>query len=194
MIQYLDARGKQCPLPLILAKQALEKLEVEDFLEVSVDNEIAMENLEKMAVQKGLGYTTEVVGSTHYKVTLQLYNFEKEKDKDTREMVVVLSSDKMGEGVAELGQLLLKGFIYALTQIDPLPTQIIMYNSGAKLAVASSEVVQDLQYLEQSGVKVMTCGTCLDYYGIADQLEVGTVTNMYDIAEALAHSGKIIKP
>ena len=215
MTQYLDARGKQCPLPLMLAKKALEKLNVGDVLEVSVDNEIAMENLEKMAVQKALGYKTEVIGQEHYIVKLQLQGSTNEmqtkenepqltqsetypaEDKTSRthgEMVVVLSSNKMGEGEAELGQLLLKGFIYSLTGLEQLPTTVIMYNSGAKLAIASSEVISDLQLLEQKGVKIVTCGTCLDYYKIADQLAVGSVTNMYDIVETLASASKIIKP
>nr|WP_302595449.1 sulfurtransferase-like selenium metabolism protein YedF [uncultured Cellulosilyticum sp.] len=211
MIKHIEARGKQCPMPLILAKKALAQLSAGDTLEVSVDNEIAMENLVKLAVQKQLSYTSEGISEKHYIVRMEVQEVQESEAYDERDdmafemcempsatptsdTVVVLSSDQMGEGEAQLGKLLLKGFIYSLTSLEKLPTKIIMYNNGAKLAIASSEVIGDLQLLEEKGVCIMTCGTCLDYYGIKDELAVGTVTNMYDIVETLAAADKIIKP
>ena len=103
-------------------------------------------------------------------------------------MVVVISSREMGQGDPALGTLLMKGFIYALTQQDVLPETILLYNGGAFLSCEGSDNLEDLKTLEAQGVEILTCGTCLNHYGIGDRLRVGSVTNMYEIAEAADHS------
>ena len=108
--------------------------------------------------------------------------------------VVVISSDKMGEGEEELGKVLIKGYIYALTQLETLPKTILFYNKGAYLTCEGSASLEDLKSLEAQGVEILTCGTCLNYYGITEKLQVGTVTNMYVIAETMAKAGKVVKP
>ncbi|MFA5527552.1 MAG: sulfurtransferase-like selenium metabolism protein YedF [Peptostreptococcales bacterium] len=108
--------------------------------------------------------------------------------------VVVLSSDKMGEGDEKLGRTLLKNFIYALTEQEYLPKTILLYNSGAYLATKGSDSLEDLKLLESQGVQILTCGTCLNYYQLTHSLEVGTVTNMYTIAEKQMNAIKIINP
>ena len=109
-------------------------------------------------------------------------------------MVVVVSSDRMGSGNDELGKVLIKGFIYAVTQLDKLPKTMLFYNGGATLTCEGSDSLEDLKSLEAQGVNIMTCGTCLDYYGIKEKLAVGSVTNMYVIAETMAGADKIIRP
>ena len=106
----------------------------------------------------------------------------------------VISSDKMGRGNDELGKVLIKGCIFAITQLDELPKKMIFYNGGAKITCEGSDSLEDLKNLESQGVEIVTCGTCLDYYGMKDKLAVGTVTNMYDIVESMNHAGKIVKP
>ena len=108
--------------------------------------------------------------------------------------VVGVSSDRMGEGNEELGHVLIKGFLFALTQLDKLPKTMLFYNGGAKLTTEGSESLEDLKSLEAQGVEIMTCGTCLDYYGLKDKLKVGTVTNMYSIVETMNQAGRIIRP
>ena len=108
--------------------------------------------------------------------------------------VVVISADHMGEGDEELGKVLIKGFIYALTEQDVLPQTILFYNGGAKLTCEESPTLEDLKSLEAQGVEILTCGTCLDYYHLKDKLVVGGVTNMYSIVESMAEAGKIIRP
>ncbi len=111
-----------------------------------------------------------------------------------RGTVVVLSSNTMGEGDEELGGILIKGFLYALTELDNLPRAIVMYNSGVKLAIDGTQV-RDLKTLEDHGVEILICGTCLDYYGIKGlELEVGQISNMYYIVETLHGAEKIIRP
>ena len=108
--------------------------------------------------------------------------------------VVVVSSDRMGSGNDELGKVLIKGFIFAVTQLDTLPKTMLFYNGGATLTTEGSDSLEDLKSLEAQGVEIMTCGTCLDYYGLKDKLAVGTVTNMYSIVETMAKAGRIVRP
>ena len=100
----------------------------------------------------------------------------------------------MGEGNEQLGKALMKGFIYALTELEKLPKTILLYNGGAKLSVEGSDSLEDLKLLESQGVEILTCGTCLNFYEISDKLSVGSVTNMYAIAEIMRKASKIIKP
>ena len=100
----------------------------------------------------------------------------------------------MGSGNDELGKVLIKGFIYAVTQLDKLPKTMLFYNGGATLTCEGSDSLEDLKSLEAQGVNIMTCGTCLDYYGIKEKLAVGSLTNMYVIAETMAGADKIIRP
>jgi selenium metabolism protein YedF len=108
--------------------------------------------------------------------------------------IVVVSSDRMGVGNDDLGKVLIKGFIFAITQLDKLPKTMLFYNGGAKLTSEGSDSLEDLKSLEAQGVEIMTCGTCLDYYGLKEKLAVGSVTNMYSIVETMANAGRIIRP
>ena len=108
--------------------------------------------------------------------------------------VVAVGSDRMGDGSDELGRILMKSFIFAVTQLDVLPDKMLFYNGGAKLTIEGSESLNDLKVLEEQGVEIMTCGTCLDYYGIKDKLAIGSVTNMYSIVETLQGAMSVIRP
>ena len=105
-----------------------------------------------------------------------------------------LSTDKMGEGDESLGKTLMKGFIYALTQQETLPKTILLYNRGAFLSTEGSASLEDLTLLQEEGVEILTCGTCLNHYGLAEKLKVGEVTNMYDIVERMTGASKLIRP
>ena len=198
----------QCPIPVIKTKKALGEIKETTLVEVHVDNEIAVQNLSKMAKQKNLEYTCEKIEDQHYiiKIKAELQNSETEQTKveeETKEVcypdkktntVVVLSSNKMGEGSEELGQILMKGFIYALTELDELPSTILLYNSGVKLSTEGSNSINDLKTLQAQGVEILSCGTCLNYYELTEKLEVGEVTNMYFILEKMSQADKIIRP
>ena len=114
-----------------------------------------------------------------------------DRRKDT---VIVISSDRMGEGNDELGAVLMKGFIFAVSQLEELPKTMLFYNGGATLTAEGSDSLEDLKSLEAQGVEILTCGTCLNYYGLTEKLQVGSVTNMYTIVEKMAEADKIIKP
>nr|WP_273092235.1 MULTISPECIES: sulfurtransferase-like selenium metabolism protein YedF [Clostridium] len=119
---------------------------------------------------------------------------DKNMTKINENTLMVISSDKMGEGEEEIGKILMKNFMYALTEAEDIPSTIIFYNGGAKLVSKDSLVIEELKKLEELGVEILTCGTCLNYYNLTEELAVGKITNMYTIVEKMSASKKIIKP
>ena len=198
----VDARGDACPLPVVKAKKAIAELNGAGEVEILVDNEIAVQNLTKMAQQKGLVYSAEKLAEREYSVRFTVGEAVPEHEEkaeacapDTRtDTVVVIASDQMGEGAEELGKTLLKAFVFSLTQQDKLPKTILFYNGGAYLTCEGSPMLEDLRALEAEGVEILTCGTCLNFYGLTEKLAVGGVTNMYVIAEKMLGAGNVVKP
>lgn len=200
----VNAMGDTCPIPVIKTKKAIEGLNGAGVVETLVDNEIAVQNLKKMADQKGYKASCEKLGDNQYKVKMTIGEAVEEKKEEfakklersdsSENTVVVISSSKMGEGEEELGKVLIKGFIYALTQLDTLPKTMLFYNGGAFLTCEGSESLEDLKFLKEQGVEIFTCGTCLNYYGLTEKLQVGEITNMYVIAEKMTQADKVVKP
>lgn len=206
----VDAMGDQCPIPVIKTKKALKEITETTLVEVHVDNEIAVQNLSKMAKQKNLEYKCEKLEEQHYIIKIKAeaeaegvsiqQKAPAENDKEIcypdrkSNTVVVLSSNQMGNGSEELGQILMKGFIFALTELDELPSTVLLYNSGVKLSTEGSNSIEDLKTLQAQGVEILSCGTCLNYYDLTEKLQVGDVTNMYFILEKMAQADKIIRP
>jgi len=192
----INAMGDVCPIPVIKAKNALKEMSANQELIISVDNVIATQNLEKLAKELKCTYSVEKIADDNFRVNLikGSETIEKNYNTDDDNTVVVIASDKMGEGNDELGHVLIKAFIYALTELDNAPGTVIFYNGGAQLSVEGSDSLDDLRKLEQKGTLIMTCGTCLNYYGLSDKLAIGEVSNMYSIVEKLAAASKIIKP
>ena len=207
-MKRLDERGKQCPLPVIEAKKALEASAPGEKVEVVVDNEITVQNLSKMADHKGLAVCSEKTGDREFLVTITAGEGNDQAseapaaaeevtctpDGRRKGMVVVLSSNQMGQGDEALGKLLMKGFVFALTQQDMLPETILLYNSGAFLSCEGSDNLEDLKTLEAQGVEILTCGTCLNHYGLAEKRQVGGVTNMYEIVEKMTKASVVVRP
>lgn len=188
-------------------EKMLAQMAESDIVETLVDNAIAVQNLEKMAKQKQLECSWEQQDEHTYRVFIKAEGAVDEAGEETAECIpcqpvsektgntiVVLSSDCMGEGDEVLGRALMKGFIYALTSQEGLPDTVIMYNGGARLPVEGSESLEDLKLLESQGVEILTCGTCLNHYGLTEKLSVGGVTNMYVICEKMLQAEKVVKP
>ena len=220
----INAIGDTCPIPVVKTKKAIEKLEKPDTVETLVDNEIAVENLKKMASQMGFAVSDSKINSG-YSVKITVEDIDKINDnkmsvtnakatseakansiktgaddmvscniKNSGEKVVVIKSEFMGDGDNELGKVLIKGFIYALSQQDELPQTMLFYNGGAKITSEGSESIEDLKALEEKGVKIFTCGTCLNYYGLTEKLCVGEPTNMYEITKKMTEASLIVCP
>ena len=206
MEKMIDCKGMNCPLPVVNAKKAAEELLAGDVLTVLVDNEIAVQNLTRMADQKGYAVKSEKLGEKEFKVTITVGDAALQQPMETEEIacalpktgkkntVVVISSKAMGHGGDELGTALMKGFIYALSQQEQLPATILFYNSGASITCQDSVSLEDLKSMEAQGVEILTCGTCLNFYGLTEKLAVGSVTNMYTIVEKMTGADLIVKP
>lgn len=207
--KIVDARGLACPLPVVNAKKAAEEMKEGGVLTVLVDNEIAVQNLQKFAKQKGFEASGEKKTEKEYEVTIQVNAVESVVENtvtavaeeavcapDSRKngMVVVLSANVMGTGDEKLGKALMKAFVFAVTKQDALPETILCYNTGAYLTCEGADTLEDLKSLEAEGVNILTCGTCLDFYGIKDKLAVGSVTNMYEIVEKMEAARIIVRP
>ena len=201
----VDAVGDQCPIPVVKATHALRELTEPGTLEVRVDNEIAVQNLTRMAAGNHLPVRSEKKGEHLFVVTMEVA--APVGDAPVEEPALSCAPDASGAtwwwpwirrpwagAATSWAKLLMKSFLFAVTQLPQLPKTMLFYNGGAKLTVEGSESLEDLKGLEAQGVEILTCGTCLNFYGLADKLAVGGVTNMYAIVETLANAGKVIKP
>ena len=108
--------------------------------------------------------------------------------------VIVIASDKMGEGDNELGHLLMTNFIKAIKDLDKLPQKMIFYNKGVTIVTKASPLIDHLRDLEKMGVEILLCATCVNHYALADHVGAGTLSNMYTIAEVMASAGNIVRP
>lgn len=203
MEKTIDCRGMACPLPVVNAKKAAEELHPQDVLTVLVDNEVAVQNLQRFASHQGYVSAGEKKAEKEYAVVITITGGEEaprqeeiacQRDAREKGLLVVLSANTMGTGDPKLGTALMKAFVFALTKQDQLPETVLCYNTGAYLTCEGSDLLEDLKLLESEGVTILTCGTCLDFYGIREKLAVGGITNMYEIVERMEAAGRIIKP
>jgi selenium metabolism protein YedF len=202
----VDARGLACPQPVLLAKKAIME---NDDVTVIVDNEIAVENISRMASKSGYGFSaTEKKGGIREIVLIRTgaassaiaasgaadddSSCDTALGKQNGPLVVVLSDSRMGRGDDTLGEVLIRAFIHTLSELKPLPETIICYNAAVKLAVKDSTVLEDLQHLAKDGVDIMVCGTCLNFYSLTDQIAAGRISNMYDILETMAGAARLV--
>ena len=191
----VDARGLACPKPVINTKKELEKI-AEGTVVTTVDNTTAKENLLKLA--RSLNCEATVIKEEDGEIEVQIVKGEAaaevatESNDDLCDQVVFISSDRMGSGNDELGKVLIKGFIYTLTETKRYPKAVVLVNGGVTLSTENEATVENLKKLEEAGVQVLSCGTCLDYYGLKDQLKAGVVSNMYDIVETLKGASNTI--
>jgi len=260
---FIDAKGKPCPQPVILAMRALGGLKDGETLQVQVDNEAAVENLKRMAQKNGAAvqvkaddanWTVEIVpadsvsaadggagsadaveggagfadaveggagsadaadggagsadvaqaGQSAGKQAGQaaLAQAGQSAEEQARQIcampargpvVVAVGSAEMGNGDPRLGRILMKSFLYSLTQLEELPQTVLFFNGGVRMTTEGSESLEDLKALESQGVEILSCGTCLDFYGLKDKLLVGGITNMYVIAQTMAGAGNVVK-
>lgn len=192
----VNAIGLTCPMPVILTKNALKNL-TEGSVEVSIDNKISKENIEKFSKEMGYSFYTKSEGDI-FLIKITKENLSKQNTKNILEsnenIVVVIHSDKMGEGDSALGETLMKGFIYTLTEMENIPKTIIFYNRGVFLTAQNQSTINDLKSLEDRGVEILSCGACINFYNLEATLGTGSITNMYSIIEKQMNASKVIKP
>ena len=198
MAKYIDARGKACPMPVILAKKEIDNGETD--LTVVVDNEIAVGNLSRLASNCGIEVKTEEIEGGCYNVIFAGGAVAEPEVKAVPVCgpagcgySVFFGKDYVGEGDYTLGNSLAKMMLYTLAEGEDVPASVIFMNSGVKLPTSDKmDIINSINTLIEKGCEVLVCGTCLNYYGITDQLKVGTVSNMYEILEKMKSAAKVI--
>jgi selenium metabolism protein YedF len=193
----VDTRGQACPQPVILTRKALL---AGGEVTAIVDNDTAQHNVTRMAERAGCAVRPEVRADGVY---LHIAQGAPAQDRAEPQqavlpaaqgpLVVLVASETLGRGEhAELGSILMRSFFHTLGEIKPTPDGVVFVNSGVKLVVEGSPVLEDLRALADSGVQLLACGTCLGYYQIKDKVAVGEVSNMYTIAETLLGAAKVV--
>jgi selenium metabolism protein YedF len=195
MSNEIDARGLACPQPVIATKKALESLGGGSITTI-VDNAAAKENVVKFAVANQCGASVEEKQGHYYiKITKGLAaanQAETMAAAPTGQTVYLITKDTLGHGSEELGTVLMKAFLYSLLETDPLPRTLMFLNSGVRLTIDDSPLLDHLKTLAERGVTILSCGTCLDYFALKERLAVGEVTNMYTIVAELGTAAKTI--
>jgi selenium metabolism protein YedF len=200
----VDARGELCPKPLIMAKKAINDEKIVNEFILLIDNETSKENVERFLKDNKVVFET-VKKNDHFSILISKTGEKLSKEVDeycdmpkekrpSSDHVVCIKSDKMGIGDDDLGAILIKGFINTLKEVSPLPSKMVFYNSGVKLAVEDSSLADSIRELRDSGVEIMICGTCADFFKVKEKIKTGTISNMYSILETLTSAGKIIVP
>lgn len=192
-MKTLDCSGQACPFPVVNAKKAIAELpETGGVVHVLVDNETATENLTKMAQNNGHAVEVTKTAENAYSVLITVGQQTEEKPAAEAGLVVAIGSNVMGNGDDVLGKILIKGFIYSISQLDVAPQSVVFFNAGVLLTLNDANTVDDLKVLAARGTTILVCGTCLDFYNRKDDLAVGEVSNMYGIVEAMNDASRII--
>ena len=194
----INCRGLACPSPVINTKKALDKIDSGTVTTI-VDNVISRDNVTMFAKNSGYTVAVEQQG-TEYHITITKGEPSQVApatapvilSSEQNKQVYFISSDNMGRGSDELGKILMRGFIFTLTETKPIPYALIFVNAGVKLTTDESTVLEHLHTLQNNGSVIISCGTCLDYFGLKDKLVVGRISNMYDIVEYLSSASKVI--
>jgi len=204
-MKTVDARGMLCPRPIIETKKGLKALLSGENLKVLIDNETSLGNVCRFLKDNGCEYT-QTKEKDHWSLTVSVSGSQL-SDKPAEDYcelispqmnkgnyVVALTSESMGQGDESLGKRLMTSFVNILTELDHLPSAVVCYNSGVKLALPESPVVDTLRELERRGVEVFICGTCIDFFAIKGKTVSGVIADMYLIAGKLSAAGNVIKP
>lgn len=200
-MKTLDTKGLKCPQPLIMLKEALLDLKSGEEIRVETDNDTSLKNLLSYLKDQGVEPEVSSAGTVHTLVVPK-------PDQDiassnaviycTTDLpisyVVCIKGELMGDGDPELGKLLMETFMDNLKLQEQLPTHVVLYNGGVKLAMKDSPVCNSLTELEELGTRIMLCGTCIDHYGLQFDIGVGMISNMVVITETLAAAGHVVTP
>ena len=200
--QIIDCLGMPCPQPVLRAKQALE--EGARCIEVLVDNEASKNNVARFGRSQGHAVQTVDRGSTLFAITIIANGQQGDAPFMTEDyqcqvpqplrMLYVIAADTMGRGSEQLGWALLQTYVQTIKDVRPLPSKIVLYNSGVRLVATDSGALEALRSLQAAGVEILACGTCLDFYQLKSAIQVGQISNMHEIMTAMAEADKIVSP
>ncbi|MGB9616989.1 MAG: sulfurtransferase-like selenium metabolism protein YedF [Desulfomonilaceae bacterium] len=202
----IDARGLACPQPVLRTKEVLDKGEPAEFV-VLVDNQAAKENVCRFAASQGCTVQASGLGQDHFEIIVCRGEAETGASQPQPtaapivctssgfgQIVVYVGTSCMGKGDDELGRKLMRGFLRTWIDADSKPWRMIFVNSGVELTTIDDEAVDALAMLQEKGVEILSCGTCLQHFGYEDKLKVGRSTNMYEVVDTLKEAYKVISP
>jgi len=193
-MKEIDCRGMACPQPVITTKKAMEESEHKEFILI-IDNPSARDNVERFAQSQGAVVDVQKKGNDFFLHIQKKDAFELAGSVQKAEKVVVyINSNLLGVGEEALGAILMRSFLKTLLDLKPIPSKLIFINSGVRLTAEGSEILDSLKGLSEKGVGILSCGTCLDFYGLKEKLKVGIISNMYDIAQSLLEADRLIRP
>ncbi len=193
----IDARGKPCPTPVLMTKKHLESIK-EGVFSVIVDSEVSKINVTKFLESQGVKFDVEQIGKDYMFHITKGFTCELPKNLEIKSsnsnIVIFVSSETIGHENLELGKMLMGGFLKNLKEQSPLPKTIIFVNTGVFITTKSSDVIDALKDLENKGVEILNCGTCLNFFKIdSKDLLVGSVTDAYTVAKRLFEADKVIR-
>ena len=205
-MKIVDTRGLTCPAPLIKTRQGLTEAAADEAVQVIIDNKTSLGNVKRYLADNKLTFTVREEGDLAY-VTVtrgdktEMSTNEEEycapeatKSPLARNTVVAVTSEKMGSGDDELGAKLMVTFFRTLVMIEPAPDSVVFYNSGVKLAMDNSPVLEFIKELLAKGTSVYICTTCINHFNIKNRLPVGSFSDMYQILNVLNDADHIIRP
>jgi selenium metabolism protein YedF len=205
-IHTVDARGLTCPQPVLETKNVLEKGEDDEFL-VLVDNPSSRENVMRFARNQGCEVEVGEHDDGHFEIRIgpggkpgapeeqeEMVACAVPEPAGAGKTVVYVGSNCMGKGDDELGAKLMRGFLQTLIDMEPVPWRIIFINSGVKLVTTDEPATDAVKMLTERGSEVIACGTCLEHFGLEDELKIGRVTNMFEVIETMQEATKVISP
>jgi selenium metabolism protein YedF len=196
-MSVVDCRGLACPEPVMTTKKALDQLKEGELL-VIVDNAVSCNNVERFAQSQGCSVEVEQRKedfSLRIRKGRGVQEAEPPHEKEkVRKVVVYINSHLMGGGDEALGSFLMKAFLKTLLDLDAKPNRLILINSGVQLASEGSKVLDSLIALSEKGVEILSCGSCLDFYGLKGKLKVGVVSNMVEIIQSMMEADRLIRP
>lgn len=194
-MKLVNAIGEVCPKPVILTKHELDQMET-GVVETLVDDMVCVNNLQRYAEGQGFTFSYEELEDGNFKTHIEKTEANKPKNEEmvfgNGKLTVAFGANTMGKGEEELGKILIKSLMYTISETDPLPHTLVFYNSGVFLTTEGSPVLDDIKKMEEQGVEVISCGTCLDYYQLKEKLQVGEISNMYTIYEKLSDPTKCV--
>ncbi len=192
----IDCKGLNCPAPVINTKKYFDSIE-NGVGTIIVDNEVAKNNVVKFSISNNFEYEVNEKESNEYEINItkgeaiSSQNLEEAKEVIKQPLTIVVGSDKLGAGSDELGIALMKSYLFALSEANVIPENLLFLNSGVKLVVEDSLTLDGIKKLKERGVNIQSCGLCLDFYGLKEKLAVGEITNMYAIVEIMNNSNTI---
>lgn len=206
----IDVRGLSCPAPLIKTKRALGQARSGDVFQIVGDGDIPLGNLKNYLTELGIPFKEMRIDNQEWILSLILPDHGLEKMQslpaesfcrtdepspgNLASYTVVVKSERMGLDDAELGRLLMKSYLNVLPELECKPRSICFYNEGVKMCCQGSPVLESLRKLESEGVKLIVCGTCMEYFNLKEKLAVGQISNMYSIATELSQAAKTVVP